>query len=129
MRKDPFWYFSVDQLWPFNFQPDISKMEYLDFYSSVYKTEDSSGNIGIKRRHGKKPIFKFSSFSPPKILVTLHLPWGRTMSPGPQRNFRNMGFHFLTPIFHFLPKPKPNEKLVSYSMKTCTWTQKNLFYP
>jgi hypothetical protein len=46
------------------------------------------------------------------------------MSPGPRRNFRNMGFHFLTPIFHILSKPKPNEKLVAYSMKTHTWTLK-----
>ena len=49
------------------------------------------------------------------------------MSLGPRRNFRNMGFHFLTPIFHFLSKPEPNEKLVAYSMKTCTWTRKIIF--
>ena len=49
------------------------------------------------------------------------------MSPGPRRNFRNMGFHFLTPIFHFLSKPEPNEKLVDYSMKTRTWTKKTTF--
>jgi hypothetical protein len=49
------------------------------------------------------------------------------MSPGPRRIFRNMGFHFLTPIFHFLSKPEPNEKLVSYSMKTHTWTWKTTF--
>ena len=46
------------------------------------------------------------------------------MRPGPRRNFRNMGFHFLTLIFNFLSKPEPNEKLVSYSMKTRTWTRK-----
>ena len=49
------------------------------------------------------------------------------MNPGPQRNFRNMGFHFLSPIFHFLSKPEPNAKLVAYSMKTCTWTWKTTF--
>ena len=49
------------------------------------------------------------------------------MSAGPRRNFRNMGFHFLTPIFHFLSKSKPNEKLVAYSMKTRTWTRKTTF--
>ena len=64
---------------------------------------------------------------PSEILVTLHLPRGGTMSPGPRRNFRNMGFHFLTPIFQFLSKPKPNEKLVAYSMITHTWTQKTHF--
>ena len=49
------------------------------------------------------------------------------MSPGPRRNFRNMGFHFLTPIFHFLSKPEPNAKLVAYSMITRTWTRKTHF--
>ena len=49
------------------------------------------------------------------------------MSPGPRRNFRNIGFHFLTPIFHFLSKLEPNEKLVAYSMKTLTWTRKTTF--
>lgn len=59
MRKYPFWYFSDDQLWPLNFQPNISKMEYLDFYSFVCKTEDSSGKLVIGRRHGQKPILRF----------------------------------------------------------------------
>ena len=49
------------------------------------------------------------------------------MSPGPRRNFRNMGFHFLTPIFHFLSKPEPNARLVDYSMITCTWAWKTHF--
>ena len=49
------------------------------------------------------------------------------MSPRPQRNFQNMGFHFLTPIFHFLSKPEPNEKLVSYSMITHTLARKTNF--
>ncbi|CAF4307783.1 unnamed protein product, partial [Adineta steineri] len=39
--------------------PDISKLEYLDFYSSDPKTEDSYGKLMIERRHGKKPILKF----------------------------------------------------------------------
>ena len=68
MRKDPFWYFSDDQLWPFNFQPNISKMQYLDFYSSVCKTEDSSGKLGSGRRHSQKPILKFWVFHPQKSL-------------------------------------------------------------
>ena len=59
--------------------------------------------------------------------MTLHLPRGRTMSSGPRRNFRNMGFHFLTPIFHFLSKPEPNAKLVAYSMITRTWARKTHF--
>ena len=68
IRKDPFWYFLDDQLWPFNFQPNISKMEYLDFYSSDCKTKDSFGKLGIGRRHGKKPIFIFWVFHLPKSL-------------------------------------------------------------
>ena len=61
------------------------------------------------------------------ILVTLHLPRGGTVSPGPQRNFWNMGFHFLTPIFNFLSKPEPNARLVVYSMITSTWARKTHF--
>ena len=49
------------------------------------------------------------------------------MSPGPRRNFRNMGFHFLTPIFHFLSKPELNARLVAYSLITHTWAQKTHF--
>jgi hypothetical protein len=62
IKEDPFWYFSVDQLWLFNFQPNISKMEYLDFYSSDCKTEDSSRKLWTERRHGQKPIFIFLVF-------------------------------------------------------------------
>ena len=39
--------------------PDISKLEYLDFYSSVCETEDSSGKLMIERRNGQKTILKF----------------------------------------------------------------------
>jgi hypothetical protein len=49
------------------------------------------------------------------------------MTPGPQRNFWNMGFHFLTPIIHFLSKPEPNARLVAYSMITHTWAWKTHF--
>jgi hypothetical protein len=76
-------------------------------------------SLGLGEDMVKKP-FSYFSFSPPEILVTIHLPQGGTMSSGPRRNFQNMGFHFLTPIFHFLLKPEPNAKLVSYSMKTRT---------
>jgi hypothetical protein len=37
-------------------------MEYLDFYSSDCKTEDSFGKLRIERRHGKKPILIFLFF-------------------------------------------------------------------
>ena len=70
-----------------------------------------------------KNTFLVLSFSPLAILMTLHLPRGGTMSLRPQRNFQNMGFHFLTPIYHFLSKPDPNAKLVVYSIKTQTWPQ------
>ena len=49
------------------------------------------------------------------------------MSPGPRRNFRNMAFHFLTPIFHFLSKLEPNARLVAYSMITYNSAQKTNF--
>ena len=62
MRKDPFWDFRADRPWPFNFHPDIFKFEYLGFYSSDWKTEDSSGKIEIGRRHGEKSILRFWVF-------------------------------------------------------------------
>ena len=74
----------------------------------------------------KNQFWYFECFTS-EILVTLHLPRGETMSPGPRRNFRNMGFHFSTPIFHFLSKPEPNPKLVAYSMITHTWNRKTHF--
>ena len=45
------------------------------------------------------------------------------MSPRPRRKFWKMGFHFLTPIYHFLSKPDPKHILVSYSRKTLTLPQ------
>ena len=89
LRKDPFWYFSDDQLWPFNFQPNISKMEYLDFYSSDCKTEDTSGKHRIRRRHSQKNIFIFWYFHLRKSLWLLTSPeaepWAR--EPGTPEKF------------------------------------------
>ena len=62
IRKHPFWDFRADRLWPFNFQSNIFKFEYLGFYSSDRKIEDSSGKLEIRRRHGEKPILRFWMF-------------------------------------------------------------------
>ena len=62
MIKDPFWYFRVDRLWPFNFQPEIFKFEYLGFCSSDWETEDSFRKLEIERRHGEKTILIFWVF-------------------------------------------------------------------
>ena len=61
-------------------------------------------NLGSREDMVKNP-FSILSFSPPEILVTLHLPWGGTMSSGPELN----------------------AKMVDYSMKTRTWTRKTTF--
>ena len=113
MGKNPVSYFWVDRLWPFNFQPKIFKFKYLGFCSSDWKTEDSFRKLETKRRHGEKSIFDIFSVSPLKILVTLHLPLRVIFGSGPWRNFRNMGFHFFTPIYHFLSNADPNHLLVS----------------
>ena len=68
MRKDPFWDFQVDRLWPFNFQPKIFKFKYLGLYSSDWKNGDSSGKLELERRHGKNPILIFWVFSLQKSL-------------------------------------------------------------
>ena len=62
MGKISFWYFLVDRLWPFNFQLNLFKFEYLNFCSSDWKTEDSSRKLEIERRHGEKPILRFWVF-------------------------------------------------------------------
>ena len=63
MRKNPFWYFHVNRLWPFNFQLEIFKFKYLCFYSFDCKIEDSFGKLQIERRHGEKHIFIFWVFT------------------------------------------------------------------
>jgi hypothetical protein len=57
MRKDLFWYFWINWLWPFNFQPKIFKLKYLGFCSFDWKIEDSSRKLEIERRYGENPIF------------------------------------------------------------------------
>ena len=59
MRKDPFWYFSDDQLWPFNFQPNISKMVILDFYSSDCKLKIVLESLGLGEDIVKKLFWEF----------------------------------------------------------------------
>ena len=74
MRKYPFWDFLANWLWPFNFQPNIFKFEYLSFCSFDWKTEDSSGNLEIERRHGEKPIFIFWVINLRKSLWLFNFP-------------------------------------------------------
>ena len=124
MRQNPFWDFSDDQLWLFNFHPISQNWNILISTHPFAKLKIVLESLWLREDMFKNPFSNFY-FSPPKVLVTFHLPRNGTMSPRPRRNFRNMGFHFLTPIYHFLSKPDPNAKLVSYSIKTHTWTQKN----
>ena len=94
MRKDPFWYFRVNRLWPFNFQPEIFKFKYLGLCSSDWKTKDSSGNPKIDRRHGEKTIFIFWVFHLWKSL------WLFT-SPEVEPWARDLGEIFETWVFIF----------------------------
>jgi hypothetical protein len=94
MGKDPFWDFSDDQLWPFNFQSNISKLEYLDFYSFDCKIEDSSRKIGIWRRHGQKPIFIFLVFHLRKSLWLFTSPEVKPWARDPVEIFETWVFIF-----------------------------------
>jgi hypothetical protein len=94
MRKDPFWYFSDDQLWPFNFQPNISKLEYLDFCSSDCKTKDSSGKLRIGGRNGQKPIFVFWVFHLHKSLWLFTSPKAEPWARDPREIFETWVFIF-----------------------------------
>ena len=81
--------------------PEIFKSHYLGFYSSDFKTEDSSENLSIKRIHGEKPILIFWVFHLRKSLWLFNFLEGLKSGPWPRRNFWNMGFYFFTQIFHF----------------------------
>ena len=94
MRKNPFWDFQVNRLWPFNFQPDIFKFKYLGFYSSDWKTKDSSGKIEIERRHGEKPIFIFWVFHLQKSLWLFTSPSGQFLARDPREIFETWVFIF-----------------------------------
>ena len=74
MEKNPFWDFWAGRLWPFNFQTEIFKFKYLGFCSSDRKSEDSSRNIKIERRHGEKPLLIFWVFHLRKSLWLFNFP-------------------------------------------------------
>jgi hypothetical protein len=93
-------------------------MEYLDFYSFICKTEDSSGKLGIGRR--VKNPFSYFEFFTSRNPCDSSPPLRRNHEPRIPEKFSKHGFSFFNPIFHFLLKLEPNEKLVAYSMKTHT---------
>ena len=126
MRENPFWYFSNDQLWLFNFHPISQNWNILISTHPFAKLKIVLEILWSREDMVKKKFSNFNFFTS-KNPCDSSPPRGGTMSPGPRRNFRNMGFHFLTPIFHFLSNLEPNEKLVAYSMITHTWTQKTTF--
>ena len=84
-------------------------------------------SLGSREDMVKKPFSYFEFFNSVNPCDSSPPP-RRNHEPRTPEKFSKHGFHFLTPIFHFLSKPEPNEKLVSYSMKTCTWTQKTTFH-
>ena len=94
MRKDPFWDFWVDRLWPFNFQPEIFKFKYLGFCSSDWETQDSSRKLEIERRHGKKHIFRFWVFHLRKSLWLFTSPKAEPWAWDPGEIFETWVFIF-----------------------------------
>jgi hypothetical protein len=71
-------------------------MEYLDFYSSNCKTKDSSGKLGIGRRHGQKPISDFEFFTSINPCDSSPPPrWNH--EPGTTEKFSKHGFSFFNP--------------------------------
>ena len=94
MRKCPFWDFSVDQLWPFNFQLEILKIIYLSFCSSDWKTEDSSGKIEIERRSGENHILIFWVFHLWKYLWLFTSPEAEPWAWDPGEIFETWVFIF-----------------------------------
>jgi hypothetical protein len=83
-------------------------------------------NLGSEKDMVKNPFLDSNCFTS-KNPCDSSPPSRRNHEPRTPEKFSKHGFSFFYPIFHFLSKPKPNEKLVSYSMKTYTWTRKTTF--
>ena len=124
-EKNPFWDFSDDQLWLFNFHPISQNWNILISTHPFAKLKIVLESLGSGEDMVKNP-FKYFDFFTSENPCDSSPPPRRNHEP-PRRNFWNMGFHFLTPIFHFLLKPEPNARLVSYSMITHTWSWKTHF--
>ena len=76
--------------------PISQKMEYLDFYSSDCKTEDSSGKLGIKRLHGQNPFSYFYFFTSGNPCDSSP-PSRRNHEPKTPEKFVKHGFSFFNP--------------------------------
>jgi hypothetical protein len=94
MIKDPFLYFQVDRLWPFNFQPEIFKFKYLGLYSFDLKNGDSSRKLELERRHGEKPILRFWVFHLRKLLWLFTSPEAEQWAQDPREIFETWVFIF-----------------------------------
>ena len=104
MRKTSFWYFEFGQLQHLTLvsrstkilQTAISWFVLYHFQKWRYIWK-----YLIEINLWCKTHLNIFIFSPPKIKVTIHLPWGIDQRSWPERNFQNMGFHFLFEFSHF----------------------------
>ena len=94
IRKDPFWYFSDDKLWLFNFHPISQNWNILISTHLFAKLKIVLENLMIERRHGQKTISKFQVFHLRKSL------WLFT-SPEAEPRARDPGEIFETWVFIF----------------------------
>ena len=77
------------------------KSQYLGFYSSDLKAEDSVRNISPKRIHGEKPIFIFWVFHLQKSLWIFNFPLGYFLALDPGEIFESWVFSFSPKSFMF----------------------------
>ena len=76
--------------------PDISKLEYLDFYSSVCETEDSSKILWSREDMVNNPFLNFDYFTFENPCDSSPPP-RRKHEPGTLEKFSKHGFSFFNP--------------------------------
>ena len=126
MRKDPFWYFSDDQLWLFNFQPISQNCNILISTHPIAKLKIVLESLGSGEDMAKIPFsyfYFFTSINPCDSSPSSR--WNH--EPETSEKFSKHGFWFFNPNIPLSLETWHNEKLVSYSMITRTWTWKTTF--
>ena len=125
-ERYPFWYFSDDQLWLFNFHLISQNWNILISTHLIAKLKIVLESLWSREDMVKNPFSYFEFFTSGNPCDS---------SPPPRRNhelgtlekFLKHGFSFFNPNIPLSLEPESNENFVSYSMKTHTWTWKSTF--
>ena len=96
MRENPFWYFSDDQLWLFNFHPISQNWNILISTHPFTKLKIVLESLWLREDMAKNPLsnFEFFTFESP---CDSSPPPRRNHEPGTLEKFSKHGFSFFNP--------------------------------